>query len=302
MAHAPHRHDPANQHQDGGHHHAHTMDWTQLAPHLEREGETAAPQYREIARWIAASHPAPDRILDVGSGPGVVSCLLAEEFPEAVVSAVDPEEFLLARARQRAERAGLTERVHTHRAELPDGLGTLEPAGLVWLGRSLHHVGDQRAALAAIAQRVAPGGVVALLEGGLPTRVLPRDVGFGRPGLWSRIDAAEQDRFSAMRAELPGSTRETEDWAALLASTGLKPGASRTFLLDRPAPLSDGDREFVIDTVRRRREMVTDVLDADDLATLDRLLDPDAPEGLARRPDAFLLSAQTVHTAVAAPA
>ncbi|MGX2993643.1 class I SAM-dependent methyltransferase [Streptomyces sp. JNUCC 64] len=295
-------HHPAPDGASGHHHHGpHTMDWTELAPHLEREGEVFAPMYRDVARWLAATHPAPGRILDVGSGPGVVSRLLAEVFDGAEVTAVDPEEALLARARDRAARAGLADRVRTHRGELPDGLGGLEPAGLVWLGNSLHHVGDQRAALAAVAARTAPGGVVALLEGGLPTRCLPRDPGFGRPGLLSRIDAAEEDRFSAMRSELPGTVRETEDWPALLTAAGLRPTGSRTFLLDRTAPLSALERDHVTAWVTRRREALTDVLGPDDLAALDRLLDPDDPLGLARRADLFLLTARTVHTAVADP-
>ncbi|WP_445397416.1 class I SAM-dependent methyltransferase [Streptomyces sp. LE64] len=302
MAHTPHQHGPQAPH---GHHHGsgqHAMDWTEMGPYLEQEGEVMAPLYRDVAHWLAASRPAPGRILDVGSGPGVVSCLLAEAFQEAEVTAVDPEEYLLGRAVERAARAGVADRVRTHRAELPDGLDALDPADLVWLGNSLHHVGDQRAALTAVARRVAPGGVVALLEGGLPTRVLPRDIGFGRPGLQARIDAAEQDHFTAMRTELPGTVRETEDWSALLAAAGLRPTGSKTFLLDRTAPLTDHERDYVIAAVGRRRGSLGDVLDPADLAALDRLLAPEADEGLARRPDVFLLTARTVHTAVADPA
>lgn len=38
-------------------------------------------------------------------------------------------------------------------------------------------------------------------------------------------------------------------------------------------------------------------LDAEDLATLDALLDREAPTGILDRPDAFYLTAITVHTA-----
>ncbi|MFI5939119.1 class I SAM-dependent methyltransferase [Streptomyces uncialis] len=277
------------------------MDWSVMGPYIERGGEVSAPVYREAARWIAGSLPRPGRVLDVGSGPGVVACLLAEVFEDAEVIAVDPEEALLELARERAAREGLADRVRTVRAELPDGLDGLPPADLLWLGRSLHHVGDQRAALASAARRLAPGGVLALLEGGLPSRSLPRDLGFGRPALESRMDAVEQDWFSAMRDALPGSRSETEDWPALLESAGLRPAGTRTFLLDRPAPLTAQERDFVVASFERRREAMGDSLDAADLATLDRLVDAGDPAGLRNRPDLHLLTAQTVHTAVAAP-
>jgi hypothetical protein len=37
-------------------------------------------------------------------------------------------------------------------------------------------------------------------------------------------------------------------------------------------------------------------LDTEDRKTVDQLLEPEAPEGILRRPDAFLLSASTVFT------
>ncbi|MGV2916771.1 hypothetical protein [Streptomyces alfalfae] len=44
--------------------------------------------------------------------------------------------------------------------------------------------------------------------------------------------------------------------------------------------------------------MHEDRLDADDLATVDRLLDEDDPRSLHHRSDLFLLTAQTAHVAV----
>jgi hypothetical protein len=45
------------------------------------------------------------------------------------------------------------------------------------------------------------------------------------------------------------------------------------------------------------REAAADGLGDGDLAALDRLLDPDDEAGIMRRPDAFLLAAQTVQVA-----
>jgi SAM-dependent methyltransferase len=294
------------------HHHDHdhtAPDWAEMAPQLERSAETAAPVHLQTVAWLRELHPHPKRIIDAGSGPGVVTCLLAQSFPGAEVVAVDSAAPLLELAEARAARAGLGDRMRTLQAELPAGLAGLQPADIIWAGRSLHHIGDQRAALAAFAARLAPGGVLALLEGGLPTRWLPRDIGFGRPGLQSRLDAIEEDWFAAMRAALPGTEQVTEDWPALLTSaiaphgagdapTGLRHGGTRSFLLDLAAPLHPDIRLHAVDVFTRRRASLAESLAADDLAALDRLLDPADPGSLLQRPDVFVLGAQTVHLGV----
>ncbi|CAL9582168.1 class I SAM-dependent methyltransferase [Streptomyces sp. enrichment culture] len=278
------------------HDHTH-MDWTALLPLLEHGAELRIPLYRQAASWLTGLLPvgATRRVLDVGSGPGVLTGLLAETFPYADVVAVDATPELLERARERTAAFG--GRVTTRRAELPGDIDRLGEADLIWAGESVHHVGDQRAALEGLAGRLRPGGLIALVEGGLPPRHLPRDIGVGRPGLEARIEAAQADWFGEMRAALPGAREETEDWAALLASAGLVPAGTRTFLLDIPAPVPAAVREHVVTVFTRVRDGVAERLTDEDRATLDRLLDPDDPAGLHRRPDVYLLVARTVHTA-----
>lgn len=294
MAHENHRH---HRHQ---HQHDHTdVDWEEMGPLLEAQAELFTPLYEHAMAWLAKRQTEPGLVVDVGSGPGVVACLLADTFPGARIVAVDGSAPLLERARARAERLGVADRFGTLAGELPDVLEDLDyPADLLWAGRSLHHLGDQRAALAAFAARLAHGGTLALQEGGLPPRFLPRDLGFGRPGLQARLDALEAEWFTAMRADLPGSVPETEDWPALLTAAGLRPTGTRTFLLDLPAPTTDRARAYVVAHLTRIRDGVGERLDTDDRATLDRLLDPDDKASLYHRPDVFVLAAQTVYTAV----
>ncbi|MEW1657431.1 class I SAM-dependent methyltransferase [Streptomyces sp. NPDC093707] len=291
------------------------VDWEELGPYLERGAEIQTPLYEQAAAWLrellsvnepdtASTRPegpvgAVDvrRVLDVGSGPGVVSCLLARAFPNAEVCAVDATEALLERARDRADRLGLADRIHTHCAEVPHGLDPLGGADLIWSSKALHHVGDQRAAVAALAGHLRPGGLLAISEGGLTPRFLPRDLGIGRPGLQSRLDAAAEDCFTEMRAVLPDTADTLEDWPAFLANAGLRTPRTRSFLLDLPAPLPDDARRHLQATLGRAVETYGDRLDPDDLITLTRLADPYDPAGVTRRPDVFLLSAQTVHTA-----
>ncbi|MEV0636709.1 methyltransferase [Streptomyces sp. NPDC050619] len=282
------------------HHHHHTdIDWNEMAPLLESHAELFTPLYERALAWLGHKQTEPGLIVDAGSGPGVVSCLLADAFPGARVVAVDGTEPLLERARARAARLGVADRFGTLAGELPDVLGDLEyPADLLWASRSLHHLGDQRAALAAFAARLAPGGTLALMEGGLPARFLPRDIGIGRPGLQARLDALEEEWFATMRADLPGSVAEAEDWPALMAAAGLRHTGTRSFLLDLPAPTTDRARAYVVASLSRRREAFGEQLDATDRDTLDRLLDPDDRASVHHRPDVFLLEAHTVYTAV----
>ncbi|MFB9390379.1 class I SAM-dependent methyltransferase [Streptomyces coeruleoprunus] len=289
--HAAHGHAP--------HDHTTDIDWTAMLPLLERGAELRTPLFREAAAWLGDLLPvgAVRRVLDVGSGPGVLTCLLAEAFPYAEVVAVDATAPLLERARERAAARGLTGRVTTLRAELPGDTDRLGEADLIWAGEAVHHLGDQGAALASLAGRLRPGGLIALAEGGLPARHLPRDIGIGRPGLEARLEAAAADWFTRMRADLPDAREETEDWRALLTAAGLTPSGTRTFLQDLPAPLPATARDQVVAHFTRQRTVLADHLDATDRATLDRLLDPSDPAGLHHRPDIHLLTARTVHTA-----
>ncbi|MFF7551344.1 class I SAM-dependent methyltransferase [Streptomyces olivaceus] len=302
MAHDHRHHDgPGHGHGPGHasqHDHA-DVDWAAMAPLLEAQAELYTPLYRQAMDWLAREVTDPGLIVDAGSGPGVVSCLFADAFPGARVVAADGAAPLLGRAAARAARLGLADRFGTLAGDLPDALGELEyPADLLWASQSLHHLADQRAALAAFGSHLAPGGTLAILEGGLPARFLPRDLGIGRPGLQDRIRAVEADVFSAMRGDLPGTVAETEDWPAMLTAAGLRHTGTRSFLLDLPAPLSDAARDYVTTSLSRLREQIGEGLDAGDRATLDRLLDPGDEASAHRRRDVFVLVAHTVYTAV----
>ncbi|MGW2483114.1 class I SAM-dependent methyltransferase [Streptomyces sp. NPDC001571] len=298
-------------HNDSAHAHAHAhgdghqhgdLDWEVMAAHLVNSGELQLPVLRRTAgRLSELLGPEPEvrRVLDIGSGPGVMTCVLAEAFPAAETVAVDGTPALLTHTRDRAARLGVGERVTVRHAELPDGLdGALGTADLIWSSKAVHHIGDQQGVLDALAGALNPGGLLAVAEGGLPTRFLPRDIGTGRPGLQARLDAAQEYWFEIMRSELPGSTSVAEDWPAMFRRAGLTEVASFTLLLDLPAPLGEAARTFLHTQLTRFREMMSETLDADDVKTLDLLLDADAPDGILRRSDAFLLSATTVYTGV----
>jgi release factor glutamine methyltransferase len=63
------------------------------------------------------------RIVDVGTGSGVIALSLAKKFPEAQIFAVDVSEDALALTRENAIRLGLSERVQLRKSNL---LGNLD--------------------------------------------------------------------------------------------------------------------------------------------------------------------------------
>ncbi|WP_327276795.1 methyltransferase domain-containing protein [Streptomyces sp. NBC_01224] len=280
------------------HEHVHDIDWGALCSHLEREAELHTPALTQAATWLRdlLGGVSVGRVLDVGSGPGVVADLLADAFPGAEVVAVDQSPALLERARTRSSG-----RIATQQADLPDEFGRLGTADLIWSANAIHHLGDQQAALTALAASLRPGGLLAVAERGLPVRFLPRDIGLGRPGLQARLDAGNEDGFTAMRTELPG-VDEVEDWPAMLARAGLVPTGTRTFLTDSPAPLGLPAREYLHTRLARQRDQFGEHLNDEDRATVEALLHADAPTSILWRPDAFYLTATTVHTARACTA
>lgn len=74
----------------------------------------------ELLMELTLKEPLPPspRVLDVGTGSGVIALTLAAELPQADVSAVDVSPDALGLARQNAERLGLTERVHFFQSNL----------------------------------------------------------------------------------------------------------------------------------------------------------------------------------------
>ena len=78
----------------------------------------------ELLMELALKEPLPDspRILDVGTGSGVIALTLAAELPKAEVLAVDISPEALALARENAEKLGLAGRVRFLQGDLLEGV------------------------------------------------------------------------------------------------------------------------------------------------------------------------------------
>ncbi|MPZ28023.1 MAG: methyltransferase domain-containing protein [Micromonosporaceae bacterium] len=278
------------------------MDWSERTTGLVELAQDEQQWYERLA--AALLRPADRVAADIGCGGGGMTLALAAALGEpGRVLAVDAAPELLAAVRDRlAGQPDPLARVDLVEADLDAGVGPVRsaaagPVDLVWASASVHHVGDQQGAVDALVSLLGPGGRLALAEGGLPARYLPWDLGIGEPGLEARLDAANERWFIRMRAELPGAARMPYGWTEALRRAGLAGVTTRTTLRERPAPLGEADRRRLADRFARwvDRLRPTGLVDQDDLATWDRLLDPDDPAWLGGRTDLFQLAARSVH-------
>lgn len=171
----------------------------------------------------------------------------------------------------------------------------LPPADLVWASRVVHHLPDQQRAIDGLAQVLAPGGWLALGEGGLATKCLPWDLGIGEPGLGSRLTAARDRWFVGMRAGMAGVRSLPVGWNKALEAAGLTRVSSFSYVIDHPAPASEAVRQSVVDWLAWIFRVGEDHLSETDRETVTRLLDPADEAYVGARDDVFILGALTVY-------
>ena len=103
-------------------------------------------------------------VLDVGCGPGRVTIPAARAVgPQGKVVAIDLQEGMLARAREKAHAANLTN-IRFLRAGAGDGQFAHTTADRVLLVTVLGEIPDQSAALREIYDALVPGGILSVTE------------------------------------------------------------------------------------------------------------------------------------------
>jgi ubiquinone/menaquinone biosynthesis C-methylase UbiE len=111
------------------------------------------------------------RLLDIGCGTGILLLRAAEQQPTVTVTGLDPDPRVLALARRKASRAGVSVRFDQGFAsDLPYQEGAFDR---VFSSLMLHHVQDPAAAVREAARVLAPGGslhVVDFVNHGKPNR------------------------------------------------------------------------------------------------------------------------------------
>lgn len=270
------------------HHHAPAdTDDVAMAELLELDAEVLHDYLSQVTGWISelAGERPCHRILDVGAGTGTGTFALLGRFAGAEVIALDISAPLLHRCGDKASHRGVADRVRTVQADLDAPWPAVGPVDLAWASSSLHHLSDPDRALSEVFAALRPGGLLAVIEMvGFP-RFLPDDLG---PGLEERCHAA-LDQARAEQLPHIGS-----DWGARLEHAGFTVEAERPFTVHLTPPLPAATGRYAEACLRRMRPGLDGKLGADDLATLDTLLDGERPEGVLRRDD---LTVRTTRTA-----
>jgi len=104
----------------------HLLGTVEFAGHVFKCDQRALiprPETEELVeRVIEAAVPPPSKILDVGTGSGVIALSLAAQFPKAEVEAVDVSDDALGLARENAQRLELIDRVRFGKSDLLSGV------------------------------------------------------------------------------------------------------------------------------------------------------------------------------------
>lgn len=187
----------------------------------DKRALVARPETEELVESLIAAFRKEDsepRILDVGTGSGVIALSLAAALPDAEVRAVDVSEEALSLARENADRLGLMSRVHFMQGnllEVVDGAFDLIVANLPYvattdrptLSREVLHdpevalfggaTGDEiiRALITAAPRHLQPGGLLAL------------EIGIGQSEALAAFLAEQGYRDISARQDYAGVTR-----------------------------------------------------------------------------------------------
>jgi ubiquinone/menaquinone biosynthesis C-methylase UbiE len=282
-------------HHHDQHHPAAETDEAAMAELLDLDAEVLHSYLSEVTAWIhdLAADPPPRRILDLGSGTGTGTFALLQRFEGADAIALDISAQLLQHLRDKARVLGVADRVRTVQADLDAAWPAIDPVDLVWASSSLHHMADPDRVLTEAFAALHPGGLLAVIEMDSFPRFLPDGLGLGlgRPGLEARCHAALAERQADEVPQL-GS-----DWGSRLPQAGFTIEAERPFAIDLTPPLPASTGRYAQASLRRIRSGLDGRMSADDLATLDTLIDSDGPDGVLQRDDLTVRTARTAWVA-----
>ena len=164
---------------------AHTWDPDRYLAYADERGRP----FVELVQRVAAD--APVRVVDLGCGPGNLTRLLAERWPETEVTGIDSSHEMVEQARR--DVSGVDFRV----GDLRDWAASDETVDVVVSNATLQWLPDHLDMLPRLVERVRPGGWLAFQVPG----------NFGEPSHTLRDELAAEEPYAAHTAgvAVPGS-------------------------------------------------------------------------------------------------
>ena len=225
--------------------------------------------------------PRGSRGLDAGCGIGSHTQLLAEAVgPTGHVTGLDLSPGFLARAKETAEKRGLSERITLQEGDVGRLAFSDDTFDWAW---SVDCVGfipaEPVSLLRGLARVVKPGGSVAILVWS-SQQLLP-----GYPLLEARLNATSLGIAPFAKGMRPG----LHFLRALgrFREAGLEETAAQTFAGDVHAPLSDDVRSALMSLIEMRWGEPRSELSREDRAQFQRLCDPRSPDFILDVPDYY---------------
>ncbi|MEN9243330.1 MAG: class I SAM-dependent methyltransferase [Gloeomargarita sp. DG02_5_bins_242] len=167
--------------------------------------------------WVLPPAPAL-HILDAGCGTGVGTDYLAHLNPTAQVTGIDLSEAALEIAQKRVVGSGVAERVKLAQLSLTDVQTLSQQFQYINCVGVLHHLPNPQAGLRALAEVLAPGGLMHIfvyaLWGRWEIRLMQKAIGLLQPaGDYRAGVSIGRQLFAHLPAENRLVRREKERWA-----------------------------------------------------------------------------------------
>jgi ubiquinone/menaquinone biosynthesis C-methylase UbiE len=149
----------------------HAVPTAHEAVEYDRLARSSVPRFSDtFVNMVSKAGLKQARVLDIGSGPGLIPIALAMHQPDWHIQGIDPSPEMLRQARRHAEQAGVSERVRFERGSataLPYPDGSFD---LVISQFTLHHIERPVEMLDEAARVVRDGGQVIIKDLARPAR------------------------------------------------------------------------------------------------------------------------------------
>lgn len=267
--------------------HSHAHHHGSLADLLDLDATVQHRYLFEVMSWVQArATERPQRILDIGAGPGAGTVALADRFMSANVVAADISPEMLGRVQDRARRGGLAGRVSTAQLDLNGPWAELGLFDVVWASAALHEFADFDATFTKLFSVLNPGGLIAIAEMDAPPRFLGDEVGDG-------IEA----RIHELLLRETANQSDHPDWSGNLDRAGFIGIEKKSFTIDFMLDAGGIGGRYAQACFRRIQQFVAPRLSDSDREMLEVLVADGGPLSLRNRDDLHLRAMRTAWAA-----